>query len=93
MIIDQLSIVRCCQARSREYITLNLNHHVNDDCSKCLQDQITTECNRNVVWLMCDDTLDRNISDSVSVAKFLICSNQPETPVAFTNHRQRGVCL
>ena len=22
MIIDQLSIVRCCQARSREYITL-----------------------------------------------------------------------
>ena len=56
MIIDQLSIVRCCQARSREYITLNLNHHVNDDCSKCLQDQITTECNRNVVWLMCDDT-------------------------------------
>ena len=23
MIIDQLSIVPCCQARSREYITLN----------------------------------------------------------------------
>ena len=68
MIIDQLSIVRCCQARSREYITLNLNHHVNDDCSKCLQDQITTECNRNVVWLMCDDTLDRNISPCWSTA-------------------------